>query len=200
MLLAALTGNIGCGKSTVLEAFSRMGWFTLSADAICHDIYYSGDQEFNATIAERWGAEIISQDGMADRKKIAAIVFHDKKELNWLNSVLHPLIMDKAERIILTCGKELVLFEVPLLYEAKFEDRFSITICVWTSAANQIKRLKERGFDEKDIRQRMENQLSADVKLEKSDYGLINESGVGLLNEQCEILNHQIREEHGRQR
>jgi len=71
---------------------------------------------------------------------------------------------------------------------------------VWTSAASQHKRLQERGFDEKDIRLRMNNQLSSDVKLEKADYGLINEGCVELLNEQCIILNHQIREEHGRQR
>lgn len=200
MLMAALTGNIGCGKSTALEAFSHMGWFTLSADAICHDIYYSGNQEFNATIAERWGAEVIKNDGIADRKKIAAIVFCDKKELNWLNSIMHPLIMEKAELLIFSCGKEFVLFEVPLLYEAKLENKFDITICVWISAANQLMRLKIRGFEEKDIRQRMENQLSADIKLERSDYGLINEGSIGLLNEQCKNLNHQIREEHGRQR
>ena len=55
-MIAALTGSIGCGKSTVLEIFSRMEWFTLSADRICHDIYNSGDLEFNAAIAERWGS------------------------------------------------------------------------------------------------------------------------------------------------
>ena len=198
-MISALTGSIGSGKSTVLEMFSRMGWFTLSADRICHDIYNSGDLEFNAAIAERWGADIIKDDGTADRKKIAAIVFNDKKELSWLNSVLHPIIMEKAADLVSRVDNDFVLFEVPLLYEAGMEDKFDAVICVWTSAASQHKRLQERGFDEKDIRLRMNNQLSSDVKLEKADYGLINEGCVELLNEQCIILNHQIREEYGRQ-
>ena len=155
--------------------------------------------EFNAAIAERWGADIIKDDGTADRKKIAAIVFNDKKELSWLNSVLHPIIMEKAADLVSRVDNDFVLFEVPLLYEAGMEDKFDAVICVWTSAASQHKRLQERGFDEKDIRLRMNNQLSSDVKLEKADYGLINESRVELLNEQCTILNHQIREEYGRQ-
>ncbi|MFA6100745.1 MAG: dephospho-CoA kinase [Victivallaceae bacterium] len=199
-MIAALTGSIGCGKSTVLEIFSRMEWFTLSADRICHDIYNSGDLEFNAAIAERWGADIIRDDGTADKKRISAIVFNDKKELNWLNSVLHPIIMEKAGQLISSVNREFVLFEVPLLYEAGLEDSFDAVICVWTSAASQHRRLKERGLDEKDIRLRMNNQLSADIKLEKAGYGLINEGRVELLNEQCVILNHQIREEYGRQR
>lgn len=199
-MIAALTGSIGCGKSTVLEIFSRLEWFTLSADRICHDLYNSGDLKFNGTIAERWGAGIINADGAADRKKIAAIVFNDRKELDWLNSVLHPIIMERAGQLIASVNNEFVLFEVPLLYEAGMEGRFESVICVWTSAANQHKRLKERGFDEKDIRLRVNNQLASDVKLEKADYGLINEGCVELLNEQCIILNHQIREEHGRQR
>jgi dephospho-CoA kinase len=199
-MIAALTGSIGCGKSTVLEIFSRMEWFTLSADKICHDIYCSGDLEFNAAIAKRWGTGIIKDDGAADRKKIAAIVFNDKKELNWLNSTLHPIIMEKAGHLISSANNKFVLFEAPLLYEAWLEDRFDAAICVWSSAASQHKRLKERGFDEKDIRLRMNNQISSDVKLEKADYGLINEGCIELLNEQCAILNHQIREEYGRQR
>lgn len=198
-MIVALTGSIGCGKSTVLEVFSRMEWFTLSADKLCHEIYFAEDFEFNAALVQRWGAGIIQEDGTADRKKIAAIVFNDKKELNWLNSVLHPIIMAKAGKLISSVNNEFVLFEVPLLYEAKLEDRFDAVICVWTSADNQHKRLKERGFDEKDIRLRMNNQLSLDVKLEKADYGLINESCIELLNEQCIMLNHQIKEEYGRQ-
>jgi len=107
--------------------------------------------------------------------------------------------MAKAADLVSRVDNDFVLFEVPLLYEAGMEDKFDAVICVWTSAVSQHKRLKERGFDEKDIRLRMNNQLSSDVKLEKADYGLINESRVELLNEQCTILNHQIREEYGRQ-
>jgi dephospho-CoA kinase len=192
-MIAALTGGMGCGKSLVLKFFSEMDWFTLSADAICHQIYAEHNEFFFTQLESRWGKTVFCADGSADKRQISAIVFGDEAELAWLNGILHPLIMRRGSESIAESSNKYIMFEIPLLFEAKLDKDFSPVICVWSSHNVQMARLLQRQMPREQLELRLANQIPVNEKLEKADFGLINNSQVELLYEQCKIINDKLR-------
>lgn len=192
LMIAGLTGGIGCGKSSVLKIFSEMGWLTIDADKICRELYENKDTRLVSAIREQW-PDAIDTDNTVDRKKIAEIVFNDNAKLEILNSILHPLIKEEADKIIsLNKGKN-IIFDVPLLFEKDWSYLFNIVIAVWTDSKTQYERLNARGMTDLEIDRRIANQLSAQEKLERADFGIINRAGFEALREQCEKLEKLIR-------
>jgi len=188
-MIAALTGGVGCGKSTVAANFAEMGWQVLNADAVTRDFYDRNDPAVTTPMVARWGREIMGPDGRIDRRKVADRVFAAAAELAWLNQLFHPLV-----RQVLTAAAEKIqhrdlLCEVPLLFEAGWETDFETVIAVWTSPELQRQRLRQRGWDDVEIERRIAGQWSADRKLEAADYGLINLYDRDSLQQQCMELN-----------
>ena len=199
-MFTGLTGGIGCGKSTALGCFEKLGWHALDADRICHEIYEEGDKSLIARLTSRWGKAIL-QDGALSRKKIAEIVFNNGNELEWLNGLLHPLIMRKADEKAASSDSEYVIFDVPLLFETGLERRFDCTISVWADTRQQVERLRLRGWNKQETEARLAAQMPSVRKLEKADFGLINTGDIEFLIEQCIELDKQIRKkEHGKKK
>ncbi len=198
-MIVALTGGIGCGKSLVLQYFSELGWKVLSADAICHEIYRD-NREFSRQLIDRWGDVIAVEDGLLNRRAIAGIVFQDPGQLQWLNGILHPMIRAEAERRVAANAGADFIFEIPLLYETGWHEHYETVICVWSEPDIARRRLLARGLEAKDIECRLKNQMSPELKLEKADYGLINNGSAENLFEQCEILNKKLKDSYGRKR
>lgn len=191
-MIAGLTGGIGCGKSSVLRIFAEMGWTTIDADKICRDFYDNKDPRLLASLRGLW-PELIDADNVIDKRKIADIVFKDAAQLEKLNSILHPLIKEEADKLIaLNKGKD-IIFDVPLLFEKGWEDLFDVVIAVWIDQETQSARLSARGMTKADIARRIANQMSAQEKLERADFGIINRLGFDALREQCEKLEKLIR-------
>lgn len=184
--LIGLTGGMGCGKSTVLNIFRSLGCDTMDADNICHELY-ENDSLVISQIMDRWGPSLLDKNNKLDRKKIAKIVFKDKKELEWLNSLLHILVLKKAKEYIAD-KKNMTIFDVPLLFEADWQYHFDVTIAVWTTRELQSKRLKGKGWTEQEISSRIKFQMSADEKLERADFGIINIGSMELLIKQCKCI------------
>src|SRR5919204_5402052 len=90
-LAVAITGGIGAGKSTALEAFARQGAATISSDEIVHRLLRS-DPDVRRELVEHFGTDVIGDDGV-DRSAIARIVFNDPEELDWLEELLHPRVV-----------------------------------------------------------------------------------------------------------
>jgi dephospho-CoA kinase len=192
-----LTGGIGCGKSTVLKLFKELGWKTIDADALCHGLYEDPCGALSAGIRARWGGGFFKEDGRADRRKIAELVFDNPDELRWLNSVIHPLVLKAAEDNMRRSGAD-VIFDVPLLFEAGWQSSFDATVAVWTDKASQVSRLRKKGLSPEDIARRIKFQMPADEKLEKADYGLINTGDIRSLGLQCASLNKTLKDNYGK--
>jgi dephospho-CoA kinase len=191
-MIAGLTGGIGCGKTTVSRLFAELGWLTLSADALCHEIYASRDTGLYSALASRWGDKAFQHNGLTDNKAIAEIVFNDTDELNWLNRLLHPLIKAKAEDFIDKNKQSNIIFEIPLLFEAGWNSFPDIIIAVWAEQSIVLERLALRGLSAEAAIARINNQVAPEEKLSKADFGLINNGSVDNLLEQCKTINNNI--------
>jgi dephospho-CoA kinase len=133
-LAVAITGGIGAGKSTALESFRRHGAATVSSDEIVHHLLAT-DPEVRRALVGRLGAEILDDDGVPDRERIALRVFKDREALGFLEKLLHPLVsreyMTWREQLAaLPDPPEVCVTEVPLLYEVGAETRFDKVVLV----------------------------------------------------------------------
>ena len=170
-IAVAITGGIGAGKSTALDAFRARGAATVSSDEIVHHLLATDDDVRDALV-ERLGAEILT-DGRPDRAKIAQAVFADRERLAWLEALLHPLV----SREYLTWRDQLAVLgepplvcvtEVPLLYEVGAEERFDKVVVITAPTALREQR-RRVARDDRDSRL-----LPDREKVRRADYHYVN--------------------------
>jgi dephospho-CoA kinase len=184
-----LTGGIGAGKSEALAVFERLGAATLSTDKVAHDLL--DDEEVRAALVDRWGSEI-APNGLVDRDKVSEIVFDDRGELAWLESVTHPRVgVHVLEwRQDLDPGVQLAVVEVPLLFEAAMEDAFDATVAVVAADELRDGRLRERG--QGGLAGREERQLDQSEKERRADHVIRNDSSLQELEAEVRKLIEQL--------
>jgi dephospho-CoA kinase len=170
-----LTGGIGAGKSETLAAFERLGAATLSTDRVAHDLL--DDVEVRAALIERWG-EDVAPGGSVDREKVSEIVFNDRDELTWLESVTHPRVGAHVIEWRQGLGPEVAVavVEVPLLFEAAMEDAFDATVAVIADDELRDARLRERG--QGGLAGREARQLDQAEKASRADLVIRNDASL----------------------
>lgn len=179
MLMVGLTGGIVSGKSTVSEMFRQLGAQVIDADQIAHTIVSPGEKAWHS-IVEYFGKEILLKNQQINRKKLAKIVFADKKKLEMLNSITHPEIMAVINRRICQLksnyNQDLIcIIDAPLLFEANLADRMDKIIVVFISQEEQTKRLLLRdNFTEEEALRRIQSQIPLTSKLSWADYVIDN--------------------------
>jgi dephospho-CoA kinase len=185
-----LTGGIGAGKSEVLAAFERAGAATLSTDRVTHDLL--DDEQVKAALVERWGPEVVPNGGV-DRQKVGEIVFDNREELDWLESVMHPRVGAHVLewRQGLAPDAEIAVVEVPLLFEAAMEDAFDATVAVVADDEIRDARLRERG--QAGLSGREERQLDQTEKERRADHVIRNDASLEELETAVNDLIDQLR-------
>lgn len=168
----AITGTIGSGKSTVSKMISEKYPF-LSSDSIVSDLYL--DEEFRLKV-NRLLYNINSSD--MDKKTLANDIFNKDDLKDKLENLIHPLVKDEIIDFM-SKNEGLVFVEVPLLFEASFDDIFDVIITVVSDEDNIIERLvKYRDFSEEEALSRIKHQFSIELKVSKSDYVIYNNSSL----------------------
>jgi dephospho-CoA kinase len=130
-IAVAVTGGIGAGKSEALKAFARHGAATISSDEIVHDLI-AHDSEVRTALAERFGT--------TDRAEIARVVFADRTELDWLERLLHPRVLERYQDWYERQDAPLAVAEIPLLYETGGERRFDVVVVI--TAPEEVRRAR----------------------------------------------------------
>ena len=130
----AITGGIGAGKSEALAAFARHGAATVSSDQIVHRLIRE-DSRVRKALLDRFGERILDEAGQIDRSAIAEIVFPDRPQLEWLEGLLHPLVVQeylewREQLADLPNPPPVTVTEVPLLYEVGGQERFDKVVLV----------------------------------------------------------------------
>jgi dephospho-CoA kinase len=189
-----LTGGIGAGKSETLAAFERLGVPTLSTDRVAHDLL--DDEEVRAALVDRWGAEV-APAGSVDRDRVGEIVFNDRGELAWLESVTHPRVGAHVLEWRQGLGPdvEVAVVEVPLLFEAAMEDAFDATLAVVAEDETRDQRLRERG--QAGLEGREERQLDQAEKGSRADHLIRNDGSLEELESKVMELLSELRGEKG---
>jgi dephospho-CoA kinase len=184
-----LTGGIGAGKSETLAAFERAGAATLSTDRVTHDLL--DDDQVKAALVERWG-EDVAPDGSVDRQKVGEIVFDDREELTWLESVIHPRVGTHVFewRQALGPDVEIAVVEVPLLFETAMEDAFDATVAVVADDELRDARLRERG--QPGLAGREGRQLDQAEKERRADHVIRNDASLEELETEVKELMDQL--------
>lgn len=172
LIAVAITGGIGAGKSTALESFRRHGAATVSSDEIVHHVLRT-DPEVKTALVERLGDEILGPDGTPDRERIALRVFKDRKALDFLEKLLHPLVSREylawREQLAgLENPPEVCVTEVPLLYEVGADTRFDKVVVITAPAKLREAR---RGGRKDDRESRL---LSDREKTRRADFVYVN--------------------------
>jgi dephospho-CoA kinase len=187
-----LTGGIGAGKSTALEALEQLGAATLSTDRVVHKLYESG--EIRDAVAKRFGPDVLSEDGV-DRAAMARAAFATAEDRGWLEQLLWPRVGARmvAWRQDLDSRPQpprAAVVEVPLLFESDMDGAFDATIAVISDEGVRHQRASSRGHQALD--ERAARQLSQEEKAQRATYVVVNDGSIrelrGKLSEILEML------------
>ena len=177
MKRVGITGGIGCGKSTVVAEFGKLGINAFVADAVAADYYR--DPAFLSGIRQLFGDDVFLPDGSADKRSIAACVFADSSLLAALNALVHPRVMADFKAFCSQHANEpYVLFESAILFDYGFDALMDRTVCVYLDLQERIERLRNRdGSTEEQIMARVASQMSALEMMLRADYVILNYEG-----------------------
>lgn len=197
MLLVGLTGGIGSGKTTVAEAFAKLGVPVVDADVIAHDITRPGAQGAVALYNDKYfGPSYFTTQGELDRVRLRQAVFADQTLKSRLENHLHPLISAEIDRRIAAWQGAYGILAIPLLLETgNYRQRIDRLLVVDCSEHEQVKRVMQRsGLTETEVRAIMATQLDRSSRLSQADDVLDNSASLESLNTQVLELDRRYRQ------
>ncbi len=138
--LIAITGTIGCGKSSLCNFLEEFGCKIIYADKIGHQILPLVKNE----LIKEFSESILDSNNEIDKKALSNLTFSDKKLLNKLNEITHPVILETLENSIKTQDVNLIFVEIPPVFSRDISDCFDLVVNVETSVNLQIQRLQTK--------------------------------------------------------
>jgi dephospho-CoA kinase len=181
--IIGILGGIASGKSTVAAEFAKLGCEVINADKIAHELLEK--EAVKRQIVAAFGPSILDPKGRIDRKRLADIVFADTHKLSLLNLIVHPLVLERAERQIERYSRQnqvrAIVLDMPLLAEVDWAKRCDRLIFVRCSKKIRAERAKKMGFDKNQLKIRENFQISLDNKTGIADNTIENNSDFSAL-------------------
>ncbi len=176
MILVGLTGGIATGKSTVAGMFKRCGAVIIDADALARDVVQPGKPAWRE-IVSTFGKTVLNPDRTVNRQALGGKVFGHPAKLRQLEHIIHPRVAREQIRLTKQAArkdpKAVVIYDVPLLFEAGIDTRVDATIVVTADRETQIARLKKRnGLSRAEAVRRIKSQIPLAEKRRRADYTL----------------------------
>ena len=195
VLIIGITGGFGSGKSSVANIIKESGYPVIFTDKLAKEILFN-DKNVKSRLIEKFGKNIYFDDGNPNTELISKFVFSDndesKKNLNTLNSIVHPPVISEMIKEIekmAALGFKTIFVESALIYEAGLDEGFDYIIDVDTKDDIKIDRLVRRtGLKPEQIQQRMNEQLSPQYKKEISDFVIENNTDIEALRKSTGII------------
>ncbi len=166
-----ITGGIASGKSTVVDIFKAEGFSVVDADIVAREVVEPNTPGL-AQLVKVFGDEILLADERLNRKKLGALIFQDEKKRQLLNETLDPFIRGEIERQAKEAeqSSDLVVVDIPLLYEGKYEAMMNEVAVVYVTPEIQLTRLIARNnLSENEALGRINSQLSLEEKKKRAD-------------------------------
>lgn len=176
MILVGLTGGVATGKSTVAAMFKQCGAVVIDADRLARDVVTPGKPAWR-DIVRTFGEGILNPDRTINRPALGELVFGYPAKLRRLEQIIHPRVAREQRRLTRAAAKQnpraVVIYDVPLLFEAGIDTRVDRIIVVTADRDTQIARLKSRnGLPRVEALRRIKSQLPLRIKTRQADYVL----------------------------
>lgn len=177
MILVGITGGIATGKSTVAKMFRECGAVVIDADELARDVVKPGKPAWRE-IVELFGKTVLKQDRSLNRQALGSIVFRNPIKRRQLERIIHPRVAREQTRLTKQAARRdpsaIVIYEVPLLFEAGVDKRVNKIIVVTADRETQIARLEKRsGLSHAEAIRRINSQMPLAKKIQRADYVLI---------------------------
>lgn len=187
-LKIAVTGNIGSGKSEFCKIAENYGFIVIRADDISKDLLVN-DEVVKEKVRKIFGSESYKND-KPDFKYLANIVFNDVEKLHKLESILHPIVIKKIQKLTdeTLINHNVVFVESALVYEANIEDKFDYVVLITAPREIRLKRKLQTGLSEEDFISREKNQIPDDEKKKRADFIFSNDKSLKEIEQHFKIL------------
>lgn len=173
MILIGLTGGVATGKSTVAKMFKKCGAIVIDADELAREVVRPGQPAWR-DIMRRFGKSVLNSDRTINRQALGQIVFRDRTKLRQLERIIHPRVAAEQKRLTRQASRKdpnaVVIYDVPLLFEAGIDKRVDKIIVVTADRESQIARLKKRnGLTKAEAFRRIKSQIPLSKKVRLAD-------------------------------
>jgi dephospho-CoA kinase len=194
--LVGLTGGIASGKSTVAKILESLGAAIVNADALSREVVEPGREAWQEIVVA-FGAEVLQPDQGLDRQKLRTIIFNNPAARRKIESIIHPRVRALAEQRIrehTATGFDVVVYEVPLLFEGNLHEWLRPVILVACDVDTQLQRLQQRdGLDRAQAQKHIDAQMSLAEKRRLADYVIENNGSLDELKRQVEAVLEKIK-------
>jgi dephospho-CoA kinase len=183
-IVIGITGNIGVGKSAVLQILHELGARAIDADKIAHEVMAPGCLAYD-DVVNAFGKTILNPDGTIDRAKLADIVFTDHDQLRRLERIVHPAVEQRVSEIIEEATEPVVAIEAIKLLESRLRHLCDVIWVVTATRDSQMNRLvHQRGFTQEEALRRMAAQSPQSHKVREADLVIRNDGDMDQLRAQ----------------
>jgi dephospho-CoA kinase len=196
MIVVGLTGGVATGKSTVAAMLKRCGAIVVDADELARDVVAPGKPAWRE-IVKKFGHDTLNADRSINRQALGAIVFRNRAKRRQLERIIHPRVAQEQLRLTRAAAKKnphaVVIYDVPLLFEAGIDKRVDKTIVVTADRETQIARLRKRnGLTRAEALRRIKSQMPLAIKVVRADYVLDGTMKKHLLSKLAAKTFHQL--------
>ena len=192
MLVVALTGGIGSGKSEAGRIFSELGAVVVDSDELSREVVERGTSGFEEILVN-FGDEVLT-NGVLDRAKLAEIVFAQPERRKVLEEIIHPRVREAFEKIVENCGpNDVVINVIPLLVETNGAKRFDRVIAISAPKEIREQRLISRGLPSYQIAKRIAAQATDEERAKISNFIIDNSGSKERLLQEIEKLYEKLK-------
>ena len=172
MTIIGVTGSVSSGKTTVAGFFKEIGAYLIDADKIVHRLYKT-NRNIRTYIRKHFGGKVFSR-GTIDRRKLARIVFTEKKKLKKLQKIVHPLTIKEIKDIVRKSKRQVIVIDAPLLLEANLDKFVDYIVVVKVNLKKQFERCAKKGFMKRECLLRQKSQMPLREKIKHADFVIDN--------------------------
>jgi dephospho-CoA kinase len=183
-----ITGGIGSGKSMFCRMISENGYKVINADFVAKELYIR-NKNLSKKLVLAFGKDILNFKGKIILPKLKEIIFSSKKNFLKVNSIVHPVVIDTIKKDIKKAKEKVIIVEAALIFESKFDKLLDYVITVFSNKKTRIDRIMMRdGSKKRDVERVINLQMDDRLKVEKSDFVVVNNKTIEDLYNQAEIL------------